>query len=79
MVKKKAIIKAKEPEVTLVWTFRGHNVFITWDKAIAKAYSDMVMLGLSSIWILQSMKDEQDQLLTHKKSKNDSTRKTKTA
>lgn len=80
MAKKKAIKKINDPEVTLVWTFRGHNIFITGSEFDAKEYSDMVTLGLSSIWILQSMKDEQDQILLNKLPKKDErTRKTKTA
>lgn len=65
-MKKKTAIK--EPDITLVWEFRGNNIYIMWDKYKAKEFSEYMELWFQALMIIdQQVPDKK--ILSPKKKK----------
>lgn len=75
-MKKAKPIKQKEPEITLVWSFRWSDIYIVWNIAKAKEYSEYMELWFQALQAID-MQVSDSQVLLSKRKNNVSTTKTK--
>lgn len=58
--KKNNLSNTNDPKITLVGEFKWHNIYIMWDKFIAKELSEYMELWFQAIQIIDKKYDDHE-------------------